>query len=261
MVSVLPRMPVESGMNSVNSVILPQRNSFRPKKKLTRLANGLKAQDITNQYSFPPQLFITSKTNTKKTQFSVPQIIIDTVEDERPWENMQAHRRRLLSYTRPGLNCNANFLHPAYTMCAAVSANDPGALKNIILSGTVNIDQLTSSGASALHEAAYDGKIACVHALIQCGADVNIVDSEGWTPLHAAVCGRNRQCAELLIRRGANVRAKTDDGLMPLGIALQQKDREMIKLLTSLCNQMQTTNRSKSCSYKQAKGLFSSFSV
>ena len=261
MVSVLPRMPVESGMNSVNSVILPQRNSFRPKKKLTRLVNGLKTQDITNQYCFPPQLFITSKTNAKKTQFSVPQIIIDTVEDERPWENMQAPRRTLLSYTRPGLSCNANFLHPAYTMCAAVSANDPGALKNIILSGTVNIDHLTSSGASALHEAAYDGKVACVHALIQCGADVNIVDCEGWTPLHAAVCGRNRQCAELLIRRGANVRAKTDDGLMPLGIALQQKDRDMIKLLTSVSNQTQTTNRSKSCSYKQAKGLFSTFSV
>jgi len=137
-----------------------------------------------------------------------------------------------LHETRTKLQCK--LLHPAYTMCAAVSANDPGALKNIILSGTVNIDHLTSSGASALHEAAYDGKVACVHALLQCGADVNIVDSEGWTPLHAAVCGRNRQCAELLIRRGANVRAKTDDGLMPLGIALQQKDRDMIKLLTSL---------------------------
>lgn len=261
MVSVLPRMPVENGMN-LNSVILPQRNSFRPKKKLTRLVNGLKTQDITNQYSFPPQLFITSKTNTKtKNTFSVPQIIIDTVEDERPWENTQASMRRLRSYTRPGLNCNAKFLHPSYTVCAAVSANDPGALKNIILSGTVNIDQLTSSGASALHEAAYDGKTACVHALIQCGADVEIEDSEGWTPLHAAVCGRNSQCAELLIRRGANVRAKTDDGLTPLGIALQQKDREMIKLLTSVSNQSQITNTSKPCSYKQAKEFFAPSSV
>lgn len=263
MVSVLPqlpRMPIESGMN-LNSVILPQRNSFRPKKKLTRLVNGLKTQDITNQYSFPPQLFITSTKKNIKNTFSVPQIIIDTVEDERPWENSQASMRRKLSYTRPGLNCNAKFLHPSYTVCSAVSANDPGALKNIILSGTVNIDQLTSSGASALHEAAYDGKIGCVHALIQCGADVEIEDSEGWTPLHAAVCGRNRQCAELLIRRGANIRAKTDDGLTPLGIALQQKDSEMIKLLTSVSNQSQTTNRSKPCSYKQAKEIFAPSSV
>lgn len=257
MVSVipqLPRMPVESGMN-LNSVILPQRNSFRPKKKLTRLVNGRKTQDIINQYSFPPQLFITSKTQTKNT-FSIPQIIIDTVEDERPWENTQSPLRRPRSYKRPGLNCNTKFLHPSYTMCSAVSANDPGALKNIILSGTVNIDQATSSGASALHEAAYDGKISCVHALIQCGADVEIVDSEGWTPLHAAVCGRNKQCAELLIRRGANVKAKTDEGLTPLGIALQQKDSEMIKLLTSVSNQSQARNRSKPCSYKQAKEFF-----
>lgn len=259
MVSVLPQlpfMPVESGMNPVSSVLLPQRNSFRPKKKLTRLANGLKTQGITNQYNLPPQLFVTSKTNTKKCS-SVPQIIIDTVEDERPWENTQAPRQRLQSYTKPGLNCNARLLHPSYAVCAAVSANDPGALKNIILSGTVNIDQPTSSGASALHEAVYDGKVGCVNALIQCGADVNILDGEGWTPLHAAVCGRSTQCAELLIGRGANAKAKTDDGLSPLGIALQQKDREMIKLLTTLSNRTQTTNRSKPLSFKEAKAMFS----
>lgn len=267
MVSVLPaqlpRMPVENGINPVSSVLLPQRNSFRPKKKLTRLVNGLNA----NQYSFPQHLFLTSvpKTNTKKN-VSVPQIIIDAAEDElRPVENTQAPKRRLVrsavSYTRPGLNCNAKFLHPSYTVCAAVSANDPGALKNIILSGTVNIDQATSSGASALHEAAYDGKIGCVQALIQCGADVNIVDGEGWTPLHAAVCGRNKLCVELLIRRDANVIAKTYDGLTPQGIALQQKDRDMIKLLTSLSNKTHTTNRSKAISYKQAKESFVPSSV
>lgn len=159
------------------------------------------------------------------------------------------------SFTRPGLNCNKNFLHPAYTVCAAVSANDPGALKNIILSGAVNIDQLCSNGASALHEAAYDGKVDCVIALLQCGADVNNEDGEGWTPLHAAVCGQSIQCAELLVRRGANVKAKTDDGLSPLAIATQQKDTEMIKLLTLVSNQPQKADKPKR-SYKQAKEFF-----
>lgn len=260
MVSVLPQItivPVESGMNSVSSVFMPQRNSFRPKKKLTRIANGLKTQGITNQYNLPPQLFVTSKTDKKKFS-SVPKIIIDTVEDDKPWENRNSPRLQALqSYTKPGLHCNARFLHPSYTVCAAVSANDPGALKNILLSGSVNIDQLTSSGASALHEAAYDGKISCVSALIQCGADVNIVDSEGWTPLHAAVCGRSLQCVELLIGRGANAKAKTDDGLTPLGIALQQGDRDMIKLLTSLSNRTQTSNRPRRYSFKEAKALLS----
>lgn len=255
MVSVIPQLPriPESG---INSVILPmQRNSFRPKKKLTRISNGLNKQDIAKQFSIPPELFWTSKTNTKKHNFIIPRIVIDRVEDDQPWDCANGPRRRLNSYARPGQNCNTKLLHPSYTACAAVAANDPGALKNIILSGTVNIDQLSSNGASALHEAAYDGKLSCVVTLLQCGADVNIEDGEGWTPLHAAVCGQSTQCAELLVRRGANVRAKTDDGLTPLAIAMQQKDTEMIKVLTLFSNQTQIPDRPKR-SYRQAKEFF-----
>lgn len=255
MVSVIPQLPriPESG---INSVILPmQRNSFRPKKKLTRISNGLNKQDIAKQFSIPPELFWTSKTNTKKHNFIIPRIVIDRVEDDQPWDCANGSRRRLNSYARPGQNCNTKLLHPSYTACAAVAANDPGALKNIILSGTVNIDQLSSNGASALHEAAYDGKLSCVVTLLQCGADVNIEDGEGWTPLHAAVCGQSTQCAELLVRRGANVRAKTDDGLTPLAIAMQQKDTEMIKVLTLFSNQTQIPDRPKR-SYRQAKEFF-----
>lgn len=236
-----------------------QRNSFRPKKKLTRIVNGLNNQDLTKQFSIPPQLFWTSKTNTAKKphNFTIPKIIIDKAEDEQAWNCANAPKKRLsrLRYARPGLNCNTRLLHPSYTAYAAVAANDPAALKNIILSGTVNIDQLSSNGASALHEAAYDGKVGCVIALLQYGADVNIEDGEGWTPLHAAVCGQSIQCAELLVRHGANVRAKTDDGLTPLGIAMQLKDTEMIKLLTLFSNQKRITDRPKR-SYKQAKEFF-----
>lgn len=256
MVSVLPqlsRIP-ENGIHSVISP--PQRNSFRPKKKLTRVVNGVNNQYVLRQFSIPPQLFWTSKTNsTKPHNFTIPRIVIDKAEDEQLWNCANAPRRRLSGYTRPGQNCNTKLLHPSYTAYAAVAANDPAALKNIILSGTVNIDQLSSNGASALHEAAYDGKVSCVIALLQYGADVNIEDAEGWTPLHAAVCGQSTQCTELLIRRGANVRAKTDDGLMPLAIAMQQKDTEMIKLLTLFSNQTRITDRPKR-SYKQAKDSF-----
>lgn len=256
MVSVLPQLP-RIPENGIHSVISPaQRNNFRPKKKLTRIVNGLNNnQDITKQFSIPPQLFWTSKTNLKKHNFTIPRIVIDKAEDERPRDYANVSRKRLGSYTRPGLNCNTKLLHPSYTVCAAVSANDAGALKNILLSGTVNINQLSSNGASALHEAAYDGKVSCVIALLQCGAEVNIEDGEGWTPLHAAVCGQSTQCAELLVRRGANVKAKTDDGLSPLAIAMQQKDMEMIKLLTLVSNQTQKTDKPKR-SYKQAKEFF-----
>ena len=257
MVSVIPQLPRSPVENGIHSVILPsQRNSFRPKKKLTRVVNGLSNnQHLTKQFNIPPELFWTSKRNSKKHNFTIPRIVIEKIEDERPWDFANSPRRKMASFTRPGLNCNKNFLHPSYTVCAAVSANDPGALKNIILSGAVNIDQLCSNGASALHEAAYDGKVDCVIALLQCGADVNNEDGEGWTPLHAAVCGQSIQCAELLVRRGANVKAKTDDGLSPLAIATQQKDTEMIKLLTLVSNQPHKVDKPKR-SYKQAKEFF-----
>lgn len=253
MVSVIPQLP-RIKENGINSMILPTNlSNFRPKKKLTRIVKGLQHQDITRQLSsIPPQLFWTPKTNSKKTHnFTIPKIVVDKAEDE----HTNTMRRYSCDHPRPGQNCGTKLLHPSFVASAAVAANDPAALQNIILSGSVNIDELNSNGASALHEAAYDGKVGCVIALLQFGADVNMEDTEGWTPLHAAVCGQSTQCAELLIRRGANVRAKTDDGLSSLAIAMQQTDTEMIKLLTLFSNQRRIVDRPKR-SYKQAKEFF-----
>ena len=217
-----------------NSMLTPQRNSFCPKKKLRRLSSGREHRNTTQQLSIPPQLHVSPKgKNNNKVQLTVPRIIIDTAEDEKNLENKPISRSKGLSFSRPGLHCNAKLLHPSFAVCSAVSANDPVALKNIVLSGTVNIDQLGTNGATALHEASYDGKIACVDILLQCGAEVNIRDREGWTPLHAAVCGRSRECAKELVQHGANTKAKSNDGLTPLAIARQQKDKAMITMLTS----------------------------
>lgn len=256
MVSVIPQLPRISE-NGINSMILPTSlNNYRPKKKLTRIVNGLNNlnnQDLSRQLnSIPPQLFWTPKTNSKKTHnFTIPRIVVDKAEDD----IANSMKRYSCGFTRLGENCSNSLLHPSFAASAAVAANDPPALKSIILSGAVNIDQLNSNGASALHEAAYDGKVGCVIALLQYGADVDNEDNEGWTPLHAAVCGQSIQCAELLIRRGANVRAKTDDGLSPLAIAMQQTDTEMIKLLTLFSNQRRIADKPKR-SYKQAKEFF-----
>lgn len=213
---------------SPNSPILQRRHS-RPKKKLTRLSyRGLDAKGLNDLTALwfgleeKRQIHNTSRTH----KLDIPKIVVEEVT----FLNDSSLRDETRDTTRQGLS---GFLHPSDAVYSAVSRNDPEALKNILMSGTVNVNQLNSSGVTALHEAAYEGKLKCVQVLIQCGADVDCVDREGWTPLHAAVCGGKRSCAECLVARGANVRARNDDGLTPFAIAMQQRDSEMMKILSS----------------------------
>lgn len=214
-----------------------QRRHSRPKKKLTRLSyRGLDAKELNELTALWFGIQGNEKIqNTKSPKGVIPKIVVEEVkfsnDNSTSNEYPCSSDGLLFSYEHhPSLT---GFLHPSDTVYSAVSRNDPDALKNILMSGTVNINQLNSSGVTALHEAAYEGKLKCVEVLVQCGADVDCVDREGWTPLHAAVCGGKRKCAAALVARGANLRARNDDGLTPFAIAMQQRDKEMIKILSS----------------------------
>ncbi|QQR49165.1 ankyrin repeat domain-containing protein [bacterium] len=74
-----------------------------------------------------------------------------------------------------------------------------------------------------LHAAAQYGHPACLEALLNAGADVNVTDSYGQTPLHYTTMQRNteshfigidghKQCAELLLKKGANVAMTVQGG-------------------------------------------------
>ncbi|KAK3716079.1 hypothetical protein QZH41_007248 [Actinostola sp. cb2023] len=237
--SAIQELP-ESGFYSAVS---SKRSSFFPKKKLSRL-HGLNPR-TSNKHSFilPPSMFAeklpeNNRNEFKKRKFVIPKIIVEEVhfEDDLVYDPLE-QRSEL---------CRG-FLHPSYAIYAAVSANDSSSLKNIILSGRVNVNRLNASGVTALHEASYEGKSRCVEILVQCGADVDIRDREGWTPLHAAVCGGNRQCVAFLLKSGANIRSKNDDGLSPLGVAVQQGNKEMAEFLSSLRSSCQSQRQSLTC--------------
>ena len=64
--------------------------------------------------------------------------------------------------------------------------------------------------------AALYGQTDAARALLDNGADVNILDRSGNTPLHTAAFLGDVETAKLLIEKGANIRAKNHKGDMPV---------------------------------------------
>lgn len=126
------------------------------------------------------------------------------------------------------------FLHPSYVLDAAVASNDSRLLHGILSTGNVVLNTLNASGGTAMHEAAYQGKIDCLEVFLKFGAQVDSRDKEGWTPLHAAVCGGDVRAVIFLIKNGANLNAFTNDGLTPLDIAEDAKDKKTAQALSVL---------------------------
>ena len=52
------------------------------------------------------------------------------------------------------------------------------------------------AGQTALHHAAYGGRVACLRALLAAGAGIEAADSEGITALHLAAVQGHAACLE-----------------------------------------------------------------
>lgn len=67
-------------------------------------------------------------------------------------------------------------------------------------------------------------------ALIQAGADVNVVESDGRTALHVAITDSSLEVVEALLKKGADPNALVQSG-RPLHIAAENGLNEEIKVL------------------------------
>ncbi|XP_004206067.1 notch-regulated ankyrin repeat-containing protein [Hydra vulgaris] len=81
---------------------------------------------------------------------------------------------------------------------------DQKKLLELINSKTVDINETSPKGITALHEAAIDGNLACMQILVENGADISKADNEGYTSLDYAVLGGHFDCAAFLISKGSN---------------------------------------------------------
>ncbi len=95
---------------------------------------------------------------------------------------------------------------------------------SIISAQTVRLRASDSQGASAgqapIADAAMNGDVAAVRALLKKGVDVNEAQGDGTTALHWAAIKGNTEVAQMLIFAGANLRATTRlGGYTPLYLA------------------------------------------
>ena len=97
-----------------------------------------------------------------------------------------------------------------------------------MLSSRLDVNVQSTSGLTALLQAAAAGHVQAAQALINAGADVNLPTREGWTPLHKAVANGHTEMVRLLLKHKADVHAQHDDGSTPLSLAAEKGKNPLI---------------------------------
>jgi ankyrin repeat protein len=95
-----------------------------------------------------------------------------------------------------------------------------------------------------LHQAAWQGDLPKLKALIASGAKLDARDTRGRTPLHVATHARQREAIKVLAKAGAQLDLLEDDRYDAVTIASVADDAATLSLLLSLgANAGQTTSR------------------
>jgi len=103
-----------------------------------------------------------------------------------------------------------------------VAASISGKAKAIeaLTEGHKEIINFTANdGSTALHVAAYNGRVEAIQALIKAGANINQQKNGGDTPLHAAACSGNVAAIRALLNANANINRRNEKGETPLCVA------------------------------------------
>lgn len=95
---------------------------------------------------------------------------------------------------------------------AAVEKDDAAALRASLSRGS-SANAVDEHGLSLLHLAAAQGKLECMAALLEAGADkaATAAAVDGATPLHVAAAFHQEACAAALLDHGAELEARTTE--------------------------------------------------
>lgn len=118
---------------------------------------------------------------------------------------------------------------PEVLLQEIVTDGDIKAVSEILESGMISdVNKMSPSGLTALHQSAIDGNLECAKALVEKGANVNCTDCESWTPLHAAVMNECTDFVRFLLASGANPALKNDAGETAYEMAKSRPIRKML---------------------------------
>jgi len=82
-----------------------------------------------------------------------------------------------------------------------------------------------------IHNAAQNGNLNRVKALLNQGVPVNSRNEAGWTPLHDAAYRGHLSVVQELLRRGAHVNPRSISGYTPLHVAALEKHPHVVHAL------------------------------
>jgi ankyrin repeat protein len=92
------------------------------------------------------------------------------------------------------------------------------------ISGGYDVNSQDGNGYTALHWAAYSGRLDAAQVLVAHGAEIEALDNSQMTPLLVATSYERAEVAAYLVSRGANVNARDSTGWTPLAYAVSNRD-------------------------------------
>jgi len=115
-------------------------------------------------------------------------------------------------------------------LCIAAESGSERALK-ALLDGRANHALANKKGWTAVHIAAYFGRIACLRLLIDAGAELEAKANGGFTPLHFSAQQGHAECCSLLLAVGSDANAHNNIGQTPLTTAIGWTQAQCVHVL------------------------------
>ena len=116
----------------------------------------------------------------------------------------------------------------------AVKCGDLREVHVLLVDGGFEMNSLSQSGISALHQCALDGRHALVAALVTAGADIHKRDVDGWQPIHAAAAMGNSEIVEYLLKHGAKADSLTPQNETPADLTEESDEATRSVLMQQL---------------------------
>ncbi|XP_049946541.1 protein roadkill-like isoform X2 [Schistocerca serialis cubense] len=109
-----------------------------------------------------------------------------------------------------------------------------GAVEEVraLLAAGADVGARGGAGGTALHWAAWRGHAAVVRLLLSAASDPNARNQGGLTPLHLAARWGHAEAAAALLQAGADRGVRTNSGNTPLDIARRYNHQEIVRMLT-----------------------------